>query len=123
VLSPDAPATAAERNEIVMLGPELSTLRACQDRVLEREGIPMVLALVSEVGTVPAARSDEVRADGERIAAGMDAYREGLLPGMRDDDNGCLISVIQAVAYVDFAGPGVELPASALEQPRNEVGA
>jgi hypothetical protein len=106
-----------------MLAPELGTLRACQDRVLEREGIPMVLALVSEVGPVPAAQSDTVRADGEQIATCMESYREGLLPGMRDDDNGCLISVIQAVAYVDFAGPTAELPASAIEQPRNEVGA
>lgn len=111
-----------EGKDIVLLGPELATLRACQDRLLEREGIPMVLALVSEVGPVPAAQSDAVRADGERIAGCMDFYRAALLPGMRDGDNGCLISVMQAVAYLDFAGPGGELPASAIEQPRNEVG-
>jgi hypothetical protein len=105
-----------------MLGSELSTLRACQDRVLEREGIPMVLALVSEVGPVPDAAAASVRAEGQQLASSMDRYRSGLVPSMRDDDNGCLISVLQAVSFVDFAGPSVDLPASALDQPRLEVG-
>ncbi|HZZ95814.1 MAG TPA: hypothetical protein VFE19_02275 [Jatrophihabitantaceae bacterium] len=86
-----------------MLGSELSTLRACQDRVLEREGIPMVLALVSETGAVPAAQAATVQADGQRLAAAIEHYRDELIPDMRDDDNGCLISIMQAVSYVDFA--------------------
>jgi hypothetical protein len=106
-----------------MRGSELSTLRACQDRVLEREGIPMVLALVSEVGAEPSVSSPAVRAEGERLAAWLDRYRDALIPDMREDDNGCLISVLQAVSYVEFAGPGTDLPASAVEQPRREVGA
>lgn len=80
----------------------LALLRECQDRVLEREGIPMVLALVSEVGAMPDVGSSSVRDDGERLATSMDHYRETLLPGMRDDDMYCVISVLQAVSYDDF---------------------
>lgn len=106
-----------------MLGPELAVLRACQDRVLDREGIPMVLALVSEVGDVPEARSVDVRAEGKRLAASLDIFRGGLTPSMREDDNGCLISVLQAVSYDDFAVPPISTPVSALEQRGQEVDA
>ena len=87
----------------------LGTLRACQDRVLEREGIPMVLALVNEVGPPPTVDSAEVRAEGARLAGAVDAYRAALVPSGRDDDLGCLISVLQAVAFQDFAGPDQRL--------------
>ena len=82
--------------------PGLSTLRASQDRAFDREGIPMVLALVSEVGPMPPVSDELALRDGQRLAASMDTYREALIPTGRDTDMGCLISVLQAVSYDDF---------------------
>ena len=62
----------------VPLDAELARLRECQDRVLEREGIPMVLALVSEVGEMPSAMSDDVRAEGTSLAQSMDRVRSAV---------------------------------------------
>jgi hypothetical protein len=103
-----------------MLTPELRTLRDSQDRVLEREGIPMVLALVDERGRAPAAVSPQVVAEGQRLAAELDRLRAALSPALRDDDNGGLISVLQAVAYADFGAPGHRLPDEAVALPRHE---
>jgi hypothetical protein len=83
-------------------GVELGLLRECQDRVLEREGIPMVLTLVSEVAPVPPVRDGRVRADGQRLARSFDHYRAALAASQRDDDVGCLISVMQVVSYCDY---------------------
>jgi hypothetical protein len=109
-----------------MLSPALRTLRASQDRVLEREGIPMVLALVNEGGPMPAVGSEAVRAEGERLAAAMDRFREELVPSMREEDNGCLISVLVATSYEDFEAlddAPVQLPEAAAVQPRKEIDA
>ncbi len=84
-------------------GAELGLLRECQDRVLEREGIPMVLTLISEVEQpVPPTRGGRVRADGRRLARRFDYYRAALAASQRDDDVGCLISVMQVVSYCDY---------------------
>lgn len=90
----------------VPLDAELALLRECQDRALEREGIPMVLSLVSEVGPMPAVVSAAVRAEGAALAESMDRVRAAVLPSSRDDDMGCLISVLQSVSYVDFGREG-----------------
>ena len=90
-------------------GTELALLRECQDRVLEREGIPMVLALVSEVATMPPAADASARADGAAIAASMDRFRAALVPGSRDDDMGCVITVLQVASYAEFGRDGVRL--------------
>lgn len=81
---------------------DLALLRECQDRVLEREGIPMVLALVSEIGPMPEVSDRPVRADGARLAESMDHFRAALVPTSRDGDMGCLITVMQATSYADF---------------------
>ncbi len=52
--------------------------------MLEREGIPMVLALVSEVGEMPAA--PDTLAEGESLAERMDRLRLELAPSGRDAD-------------------------------------
>lgn len=88
------------------LSPELAALRECQDRVLEREGIPMLLTLVSEAGSMPDAADPAVQADGERLAVSLDRYRAALVPGSRDTDMGCLISVLQVASYDDFGRHG-----------------
>lgn len=85
----------------------LALLRECQDRVLEREGIPMVLALVSEVGELPAAPDTE--AEGGSLAGRMDQLRLELAPSGRDSDMGQVINVLQAVSYADFGGLGGRL--------------
>ena len=100
----------------------LSVLRSSQDRTLEREGIPMVLALVSEVGQVPPATDPVTAADGRRLATEMDAYRGALVPSSRDDDLGCLITVLQAVSFADFAGPAQPLGAAGVDIASERVG-
>jgi hypothetical protein len=80
----------------------LSLLRECQDRELNTEGIPMVIALVSEIGDVPFAADDAVRAEGARLAGLIDHYRNALVPTARDADMGCTVTVMQAVSYDDF---------------------
>lgn len=79
----------------------LALLRAAQDRILEREGIPMVLALFDETGAATPLPTDRLRAAGGQLAAAMDAVRADLVPHSADTDLGCLISVLQAVSYAD----------------------
>jgi hypothetical protein len=81
---------------------ELQLLRECQDRVLEREGIPMVLTLVSDVDPVPGVRDSTVRADGQRLARSFERYRDTLAASQRDDDVGCLTSLMEVVSYSDY---------------------
>jgi hypothetical protein len=85
-----------------MTGDPLALLRECQDREFRSEGIPMVLALVSEVGPMPTVNDDATREDGNALAASIDSYREALVPTAQDTDMGCLISVLQVVSYDDF---------------------
>ncbi|MBE7187714.1 hypothetical protein [Jatrophihabitans endophyticus] len=101
---------------------ELQVLRASQDRVLEAEGIPMILALVGEVDEPPPAGNESVRAEGRRLAAAMDHYREHLVPSSRDDDLGCLISVLQAVSYDDMAETGGRLSPGDVDVPSRRAG-
>ena len=81
---------------------EIALLRECQDRALDREGIPMILTLVSEVGPMPPVQEADVVRSGERLGAEMDRVRAVLAPSGRDEDMGRLITVLQAVSYADF---------------------
>ena len=85
-----------------MTGDPLALLRECQDREFRSDGIPMVLALVNEVGPMPTVSDAATLADGAALAASVERYREALVPTARDTDMGCLISVLQAVSYDDF---------------------
>jgi hypothetical protein len=89
--------------------PELELLRECQNRALEREGIPMVLSLVDEVHEQPPPVQDWARADGQQIAAKLDNFRTALLPHSRNDDMGCVITVLQVGSYADFGREGGQL--------------
>lgn len=100
---------------------ELSVLREAQDRVLEREGIPMVLALVSEIGPPPTVSDEGVRSEGRRLAGEMDCYRAALLSQSRDGDMGCVASILQAVSYADFGVLSRRLPEPAQPVMRQEV--
>ena len=79
-------------------------LRECHTRRLDREGIPMVLALVDERGALPASASETTRAEGERYADLLGQYAEILVPQpvFRPDDEGGLITALQVLAYAHF---------------------
>ena len=77
----------------------VAAVRRAQDRELDREGIPMVLALVDCAGPPePAAE----RADGPGLAATMDAYHSALAPDQRDGDLGIVHTILTVVAHEDF---------------------
>ena len=78
----------------------LALLRESQDRVLEREGIPMVLALFDE--TAPTTTPPAGRATGAELAMLMDDLARALAPTGRDGDMGRVITVLQAASYLDF---------------------
>ncbi|WP_111766445.1 hypothetical protein [Nakamurella deserti] len=80
---------------------ERDDLRRAQDRDYAAEGIPMVLALVSEVDPIPDPH-DSVTGEGASLAGDLDRYRAALAPSQRDGDLGVTGSVLQAVAYADF---------------------
>lgn len=82
---------------------EMGVLRESQDRALEREGIPMYLALVREGDAPPfpaAAAAD--RAFGADLAARLDDQRARVAATQRDGDMGVLITLLAATAYGDF---------------------
>lgn len=80
---------------------ERDDLRRAQDRDYAAEGIPMVLALVSEVEPIPDPDAD-VAACGTDLAAALDRYRSALAARQRDGDLGVTGSLLQALAYADF---------------------
>ena len=80
---------------------ERDDLRRAQDRDYAAEGIPMVLALVSEVEPIPDP-APVVAGQGAALGAELDRYRDRLASRQRDGDLGVTGSVVQAVAYADF---------------------
>lgn len=83
-----------------MTSPALHTLRSAGAKSKNREGIPMVLALVDETGgTIPAVADGVVLADGAAVAAQVHAVRDELAPSMRDGDNGGVISAIVVASH------------------------
>ena len=55
-------------------------MRACHDRRLEREGIPMVLGLADERRPLPANTDAAQLAEGAAFAAVLDRYADALVP-------------------------------------------
>jgi len=78
-------------------------MRACHDRRLEREGIPMVLGLADERRALPVNTDAAQLAEGQRFAAVLDHYTDALVPFARDDDEGAVITAMQVLAYTHFA--------------------
>ncbi len=70
------------------------------ERALEREGIPMFLALQS-VEAQPAAE-ESVRAEGAGLASLLGHYRSALSPECADDAEPALIDVLQVMAVSHF---------------------
>lgn len=86
-------------------GPErdaaTALLRACHARRLEREGVPMILALVDERGENTESTDPQTRADGAAYADLLSRYAGLLTPttAFRPDDEGSLITILQVVAF------------------------
>jgi hypothetical protein len=80
-------------------------MRACHDRRLEREGIPMVLGLVDERDDIPACADADQLAEGAAFADVFDRYSAALVPWARDTDEPAVITAMQVLAYTHFA-PG-----------------
>lgn len=79
-------------------------LRECHSRRLDREGIPMVLALVDERRPITIAQDALSRAEGGRYAELLEAYTELLTPTsvFAEDDEGGVITAMQVLAYHHF---------------------
>ncbi|GLI26488.1 hypothetical protein ARHIZOSPH14_07300 [Agromyces rhizosphaerae] len=103
------PAQLFEAGDIVGL------LRACHERRLEREGIPMILGLADERGTIPASTQTAQLDEAATLLDVSERYHEALVPWARDDDEGAVITVMQALAYTHFA-PGALLIADTAGQ-------
>ncbi|WP_439592983.1 hypothetical protein [Microbacterium sp.] len=108
------PAQLLEAGDIVGL------MRACHDRRLEREGIPMVLGFVDERGPIPAASDPAQLAEGASYADVFDRYTEALVPFARDDDEGAVIAAMQVVAFTHFAPGAAPISAAAPAASLNE---
>lgn len=72
----------------------LTTLR---ERVLEREGIPMFLALQQPAATAPGPAPTAGSTEGEELADLLRHYREALAPDAADDAEPALIDVLQVM--------------------------
>lgn len=68
-------------------------------RASEREGIPMIVALVDERGTMTTVADPAVRETGRRVASLMTKTRCELAPTMSDSDNGGVISALVIAAH------------------------
>lgn len=91
--------------QLLEAGDIVGLMRACHDRRLEREGIPMVLGLADERRPIPVAADPAQRAEGHAYADVFDRYADALVPWARDGDEGAVIAAMQVVAYTHFA-PG-----------------
>lgn len=72
---------------------------ACQNLALEREGIPVVLALDDLRGTAPEVSEDAARADGVALAALARAYSERFFVNTTDDDAEALYTTLSVIGH------------------------
>ena len=72
----------------------LGSLRAAMSRASNSEGIPMLLALVDERGTMPMVTDSETLSQGEVLAGRVQDARDTLAPHMPDRDNGGVIRAL-----------------------------
>lgn len=77
----------------------LDTLRLAMTRASEREGIPMIVALVDERGPMAPVASDGVAATGRALAALVSTVHEDIAPTMADGDNGGVINALVIAAH------------------------
>lgn len=70
-------------------------------RLLDRQGIAMVLAVVDETGTAVPVSDERLLADGAGQAALLAGHRAALRPGAADDDADAVLDVIAVFAHAD----------------------
>jgi hypothetical protein len=75
-----------------------SVLADCEQRALEREGIPMFLALEDLTGTMSPVTDAAATAEGPHLATLTATYRQQLKPGTEDGNLAALASVITVLA-------------------------
>ncbi len=76
----------------------------CERRALEREGVPVLLAL-EDLRTEPIHGRDEAaRAQGARFAELLGRYAAELVPDARDGDAQALYSVLAVIGYCHVSG-------------------
>ncbi|MGW7276114.1 hypothetical protein ACWGH5_37080 [Streptomyces sp. NPDC054864] len=76
-----------------------AVLAVCEQRALEREGIPMFLALEDLTsGAVPPVTDTDAVAEGPQLAALTATYRQQLKPQAKDGDLAELASVVTVLA-------------------------
>ena len=74
--------------------------RACTARELEREGIPVVLALVDRREDPPdTTRTAAAAAPEPGLVDVFDAYAAALSPGAADDDAAALYAVVELIGW------------------------
>lgn len=114
--SNDGEPTAAR---LLEAGDIVGLMRACHDRRLEREGIPMVLGFADERGPIPSSADEAQLAEGATFADVFDRYSAALVPCARDEDEGAVITAMQVLAYTHFApgaAPVADAPVAAPEE-------
>jgi hypothetical protein len=89
-------------DELLAAGDIQGVLRAGHERRLEREGIPMILGLADERGTIPRSTDDSALATGAALVDVVDEYTAALVPWARPDDEGAVITVLQVLAMTHF---------------------
>jgi hypothetical protein len=79
-------------------------LRDCHGRRLDREGIPMVLALADESRPVADRAGNRTDPEGAEYADLLGAYADLLVPSdiLRHDDEAAVITALQVLAYGHF---------------------
>ena len=76
----------------------------CERRALEREGVPVLLAL-EDLRSAPVQPRDEAaQAHGARFARLLDRYAAELAPDARDGDARALYSVLAVIGYCHVSG-------------------
>jgi len=69
----------------------------CERRALEREGIPVVLALVDERPQPVRCTDEPAQAEGAQFAALFETYRAALAPGADEHDAAAVYSVVALI--------------------------
>ncbi|QKJ18271.1 hypothetical protein [Microbacterium hominis] len=103
VSGPTSHADEPSAAELLAADDIVGLMRACHDRRLEREGIPMVLGFVDERREIPVNSDAAQLAEGTAFADVFDRYSAALVPWARDDDEGAVITAMQVLAYTHFA--------------------
>ncbi|RJK94241.1 hypothetical protein [Vallicoccus soli] len=79
----------------------------CARREIEREGVPVVLAMPDRREAPVPVVDPRALAEGGRFAALLDAYGEELAPGAADDDVAALYAVVEVMGRA-HVGPGTD---------------